>query len=486
MSIAPGRRRRGARPTARQRRARLSVLVIAIVVATAGLISAIGGGSLPRPPAAGPAPGAAGRDPYGYVTGRETDYVQRAVAGNAHVLFVNSPGGVMATAARVAPYRAAIDRATAGTGIDPNLLEGLVFVESAGRSQIIAGSDPADAAGLTQILAATGQSLLGMHIDLSRSRKLSARIDAVEAGTRPGLLAPLIARRAAADARFDPAKAIAATVRYLQVAERQFGRQDLAFESYHMGIGNLHNVLGAYDGGRPVPYAQLYFDSAPDHHPAAYRLLANFGDDSWLYYWRVLGAVQIMHLYRTDRGALRRLSSLQNADAAGAAVLHPPDRTASFADPAALAAAYQRRQVVPLPTNAATLGLSVDPSMGRSARAVGAPASLYRGLRPVALRLLIELAARVRSLSGGLQPLRLHATVSDGRYMQHTGDRFTAARTGWAFQISRRYVGPAQAGALQAMLDRLQSLDLIAWSREGSVIDVTVAFDGGAMTGRGL
>jgi hypothetical protein len=124
--------------------------------------------------------------------------------------------------------------------------------------------------------------------------------------------------------------------------------------------------------------------------------------------------------------------------------------------------------------------------MGRGARALGAPVSLYRGLRLAPLRLLIELAARVRTLSGGLEPLRVHSTVTDARYQQHTGDGFAAARTGWAFEITRHYVGRAQAGALQAMLDRLQSLDLIAWSREGSVIDVTVAFDGGAMTGRGL
>ncbi len=486
MSIAPGSRRRVARTTLRRRRARLTVLLVAIVVAIAGLISALGGGSLPQPPAAGPAAGAPGGDPYGYVPAREADYVERAAAGNAHVLFVDSPGGVMATAARVAPFRSTIDRATAGTGIDPSLVEGLVFVESAGRPQIIAGSDPADAAGLTQILASTGQSLLGMPINLARSRSLTRRIDAVAAGTRSGLLAPLIARRAAVDPRFDPTKAIAATVRYLQFAEHQFGRQDLAFESYHMGIGNLHNVLDAYDGGRPVPYAQLYFDSAPDRHPAAYRLLSNFGDDSWLYYWRVLGAVQIMHLYRTDRAALRRLSSLQTSDDAGAAVLHPPDRTPSFADPAGLAAAYQSRTLVALPTNAASLGLAVDATMGRGARSLGVPASLYRGLEPVALRLLIGLAARVRALSGGQQPLRVYATVADARYQQQTGDSFPAAGTGWAFQISRRYVGPAQAGAFQAMLDRLQSLDLIAWAREGSVIDVTVASDGGAVAGRGL
>ena len=83
--------------------------------------------------------------------------------------------------------------------------------------------------------------------------------------------------------------------------------------SYHMGIGNLQHVLSDYDGGRAGPYAQLYFDSAPGHHTAAYDLLAGLGDDSSLYYWRVLGALQIMGLYRTERPALAKLASLQTA-----------------------------------------------------------------------------------------------------------------------------------------------------------------------------
>jgi hypothetical protein len=360
-----------------------------------------------------------------------------------------------------------------------------MFVESAGQPQVIAGSDPAAAAGLTQILAQTGQALLGMHIDLAKSRKLTGQIDAVAAGSRTGRLAPLLARRAAVDDRFNPAKELAATVHYLRLAERRFGRQDLAIESYHMGMGNLDQVLADYNRGHPVPYAQLYFDSSPDRHRATYRLLAGFGDDSSLYYWRVLGAVQIMRLYRTDRHVLSRLASEQTADAAGAGVLHPPDRTETFADPAALASAYQSRALVPLPSNPAAVGLAIENRSG-VARASGAPASLYRGLKPAALRLLIELAARVRTLSGGHGPLRVYSTVTDIRAQQRTGSSFAPAATGWAFQISRRYDSPAQAAAFQAMLDRLQSLNLIAWARERSVIDVTVASDGAATAGHGL
>ena len=212
-----------------------------------------------------------------------------------------------------------------------------------------------------------------------------------------------------------------------------------------MGIGNLQDVLADYDSGRSVPYAQVYFDSTPTRHAAAFRLLAGFGDDSSLYYWPVLGAVQVMRLYRTDRSALRRLTSLQTADDAGAAVLHPVASAHPYADPAALAGAYQSHQLVPLPSNAAALGLRFAASMGAGAGQVGAPPALYRGLRPVALRLMIDLSAQVRRLSGLEAPLRIDSTVADERYQQQLfGGVYPPAATGYSFAIQRTYAGPAK------------------------------------------
>lgn len=468
------------RPTARERRRRLVYPAAALLLVVVVVIALVRGGGLTLPPRALPAPGAGRGDLFRYLPAQDADFAARAAAGNAQPLFTQSPGGALATAARVAALRPMIERATAGTGVAPDLLEALVFVESAGRPQVIAGSDPSAAAGLTQILAATGQSLLGMHIDLARSRRLTAAISAVAAGTRRGTLAPLLARRAAADDRFNPTRELAATVRYLLIAERQFHRWDLAAESYHMGMGNLHQVLADYDGGIPVSYARLYFDVAPDRHGSAFRLLASFGDDSSLYYWRLRGAESIMRLYRTDRAALRRLAGLETSASSTAPVLHPPDRTTSFADASALSDAYQNRTLVPLPANAAALGLTVDPAMGAGR---GAPRALYRGLRPGALRMLIAIAARVRTLSGA-PALGLESTVTDAASDARTGGGYPTASTGWSFQLSRHYTGAAQAQALQAVLDRLQSLDLVAWTRDGNRLDLSVAGDAAAWLAR--
>ena len=468
------------------RRGRLAVASAGAVLAIVVLVAALSSGGVPKLPPPRVAQPARVGDPFAYVPGHAADFAARATAGEGHVLFSKSPGGAIATARRVAAFRGLIDAAASGSGIDPGTLEGIVYLESAGVPDAIAGGDPANAVGLTQIEPSTGIALLGMRINLGRSRSLTAAIDRAAGLGQRGVVARLRAARARSDERFDPREALRATVRYLQVAERRFGRLDLAIESYHMGIGNLAGVLALYDGGTPVPYVQLYFDTAPDRHGAAYRLLSSFGDDSWTYYWRVLAAEQIMGLFRTDPSALRRLSSLQTGAESAALVLHPPDLTPGFGDPEALQSSYADRRLVRLPRNPASLGLAYDPGIGSYASKLGVSPAIYRGLRPVALETLIELAARVRALSGGMAPLIVTSTVADRRYQQLIGESDPPAASGWSFTIARHYASRAQAAAFQAMLDRLEALNLIAWQRYPAQIEVTVASDAGRAISGGL
>jgi hypothetical protein len=461
------------------------LLVGAVALLAAVLVAVLSPTGPPKPPLPGLAQPARAGDPFGYIPGRQAAFIARATAGNSNVLFAKSPGGAYATAARVAALRGLIDAATAGTSVDPNTLEGIVFLESAGDPNAIAGSDPAAAAGLTQIVAQTGQSLLGMHINLARSRQLTASIDQASALGERTMVVRLERQRAQIDDRFNPSRALAATVRYLELAQRNLGHWDLAVVSYHMGIGNLQDVLAAYDRGRPVPYVQLFFDTAPNRHPAAYQLLSGFGDDSWTYYWRVLAAEQIMRLYRTNPDGLRRLAALQTDAGSAAYALHPPDPSQALANPTQLDFAYAKRVILPLPANAKALGLAYDPGMGTPAHRLGVSSALYRGLRAPALDLLIELAARVRALSGGAAPLVVTSTVLDTRYQQLLGINDPTAAEGWSFTIARRYVSEAQRVAFQAMLDRLQALNLIAWERYPGVIEVTVASDAGRVIANG-
>ena len=171
----------------------------------------------------------------------------------------------MATARRVERFRADIERAADEAGVDPDLIEGMVLLESAGRPDAMASDDLEGAVGLTQILAETATSLLDMHVDVPASERLTRRLGAGARPARGGSASAPSGR--SVDERFDPQKSLAATGRYLKLAMDEFGREDLAVVSYHMGIGNLQSVLGAY-GDDDASYAQVFFDSCTGPPPA--------------------------------------------------------------------------------------------------------------------------------------------------------------------------------------------------------------------------
>ena len=389
----------------------------------------------------------------GYDAHFEADYTQRAAAGSSHVVYAKSPDGVLATAARVAEFRPLVEHATAGSGISADLVEGIVFLESAGRPDVVAGDDAASAAGLGQVLAETATNLLGMHVDLAASRSLTTQIAAAGQAGDTATVASLQAERRAVDDRFEPALALAGTVRYLELAQHRFGRTDLAVESYHMGMGNLEGALRAFAGKgsgdiatlirtRDLGYTRLFFDSSPLSHPEAYAKLAGLGDESASYLWKVFAAVEIMRLYREDRAALQQAAALQTAAASAEVALHPD------ADPATSG-------LVSLIDDPARTGYAISPAL----------AATERRLQPAALDTLTELAGVVQRIAPATQPLEVMTALGDGG--------LDAA--GYTFAIARHYSSGAEAAAFQFTLDRLQALNRIAWQRLDGVIRITVA-----------
>ncbi len=430
-------------------------------------------------------------DPFSYTPARRREFEARAAAGNAHVLYALSPGGVEATAARVSKYRAAIERVAAEADVSPAMLEALVFLESGGRPDALTAAGTEGAAGLTQIVAETATSLLGMRVDISASKRFSRRI---ARASRQRAVDRLNAQRRLIDDRFDPDKALAGSGRYLRIAEEKFGSEELAFVSYHMGMGNLDSVLSAYAGGptdEPLRYAQVYFDSSPVSHAEAYRRLYALGDDSANYLWKLRAARDIMRLYRSDPVELRRITAAQLAKNSAEEVLHPAASTPAFAAPQELEAAYDDGEIMPLPVDVRATGLRLDARMGELARKVGARPSLYRGLRPEALAMALYIAASVRAADGDQSTfLTMSSSVRDQRYQDELAKtnieatrNFSLHTTGWAFDVLRRYRTPRQARAFQSVLDRLTSLNLIAWVREPAAIHITVSSDAAALKG---
>ncbi|MEA2154809.1 MAG: hypothetical protein QOE11_949 [Solirubrobacteraceae bacterium] len=459
----------------------LAVVVLAVLGATL-LLDSSGGPRLA--PGSGQAPGQSGElvDPLAYTPERESDLIAAAARGNAHVIYAKSPGGARASAQRTARYRPLVEAAARAAKLGPDMLEAIVLLESAGRPDAAADPRLDGAVGLTQILAQTASGLLHMRVDPAGARRIGRSIARAQQHGDAPLVARLRARRRRVDERFDPPKALAATARYLVFAKGLLHRDDLAVESYHMGVGNLQTALRAYDGGDDVSYARLYFDSTPTRHATAWSSLARLGDDSSTYLWRVLAAREIMRLYRSDPAELDRVSALQNAKNSAEEVLHPQTATEQFATPDDLRAAYADGRVVKLPRPLlAEHGIRVDAQMGELAGRLRRSPATYRGLRPEALALLVVLGAGTKEISGR-SPLVLTSTVRDQRYQRllvasnrEATRNFSLHTTGWAFDILRSYRSRAQALAFEFMLGRLQSQDLIAWVREPAAIHVTVS-----------
>jgi hypothetical protein len=484
-----------------RRRRLVAACALALVVAAGAVvvIRAVASGESSAPVLV-PRAGGSTVDALAFEPGQEDELARAAAFGLSHPLYAKSPGGVVATASRTASFRPLVEQAASGSGFDPDLLEAIVFLESGGRPEVIAGDDPARASGLTQILAETAQSFLGMPVDLAKSRVLTRKIAAARERGDGARAMELRAERRAIDARFDPEQALAGTVRYLTEARRRLGRDDLAIVSYHMGIGNLTNVLRAYAGtGSDVSIPELvandglswtrvYFDSTPVDHARAYQLLSRLGDDSPTYYWRVLAAAEIMRLYRDDPGGLRELDALQTAKASSEEVLHPPSETRRFGDPADLDAAWDDHLLEPLPNDPRRLWFAIDPTLAELAPRLGQPTSLYRGLRSEALALLVYLADRVHVLSGATRPLQITSAVRDDEYqaLLRAGNPeatkgYSLHTTGYSFDVRRRYESAAQARAFQFELDNLTARGLISWVREPAAIHITVSSDAAAL-----
>jgi soluble lytic murein transglycosylase-like protein len=420
----------------RVRRRRLVAVAALAVVAALVVVLLMGGGSdQPKRLVPGGGAGSGEYDPLAYNPDRRQELEQRAAQGFSDVVYEKSPGGVVATARRVARWRPQIERVAKAHGVDPDTLAAIVFLESAGQADAIAGGDVEGAAGLTQILASTATSLLGLKVDTGRSRSLTRRI---EEATTDRQARRLERARRRIDQRFDPPRALDAAARYLAQARQKFGRDDLAVASYHMGMGNLDNVLARYksQGGDDDPgYAQLYFDVAPLRKPRAYALLSSFGDDSSTYLWRVHAAQEILRLQRTNPKKLAELEALDAEGGAGERRLYPgstPTSDSSARKP---------------PAWLTPLGLRLT----RGAARDYAPDD-------VAQAVLAYIGAGTKAISGQA-PLVVRSAH------------------GIRLEFERHYRSRKQALAFQFLLDRLQAWNLIAWGRGGDTLAVVAGPD---------
>jgi len=472
-----------------------------------------GNPAAPRPPKPPPgAPSIADRDiarfdPLAYDPEDEPKLLRRGRDGLAHVLFVKSPGGAIATAARVARWRPLVDRVSERRDVNPRTLQALIFLESAGRPGVAAGGSADSAVGLAQFLPGTARSF-GLNVDLARLRAIDRQIarnqriaarshKARKRAAARRRVASLVRERPRADERLDPAKSIDGAARYLVFAERKLGRPDLAAAAYHMGIGNLQEVIAAYVRPRPltgstrktverygITYARLYYDSTPTRNAAAYRKLLSLGDDSRHYLFKLDAADTIMRLHASESGLLERITSLQTAKASAENLLRPPDRFPPYEDAGDLRTAYAKNELIALPDEPRRLGYRVDRGMGSLARRIRERRSLFRGLRPEALATLLYVTKEVRRIAGGSH-LRVNSTVRDLRYQRalvgvnsQATRGFSLHTTGFAVDVSRRFRNRREERAFIAVLERLRAHNVVDFVYEPAAIHFTVGPEG--------
>ena len=436
------------------------------------------------------------RDPFAWSAARRTELERGAALGASHVLYAMSPGGVVASARRTDRWRDLISAAAERHGLEAATLEAIVFLESAGRPDVSAGPTPEAASGLAQIIPSTATELLGMEVDLAASIELTERIAAAKT---PEQAERLRARRAAVDERFDPARAIEGAATYLEIARRRFRADDLAVASYHMGIGNLEDVLRAYAGTGPdirvgdlveregLSYGEVFFRSTPLENRESYELLSGFLDESSQYPWKVLAAEHIMRRWREDPDGLAATAELATAKATLEEVFHPESETEVFEEPGDLEDALRAGELVALPS-LPRLGWRPARQMGELAAELEVSPALYRALRPEALATLSYLAGVTREVGGEERPLRVTSTVRDRSYQDllvgtnpEATTEYSLHTTGWSFDILRDYASRRQGRAFQYALDRLASLALIDFAVEAGAIHVTVSERGGEL-----
>jgi soluble lytic murein transglycosylase-like protein len=454
-------------------------------------------------------------DPFAWTSAREPELEAGAAAGFSHGLYDSYADGIVAAARQTASYSDRIRAAAEAEGVDPELMEAMVLLESGGNPNAIAGgTDVEGAVGLAQIVASTGADFLDMDIDVRKSQQLTDEIAATQhqaqkleekardlgrrnpkqgrdvmalAAKKASEARRAEAERARVDPRFDPEQALAGMATYLRKASDELGREDLAVTSYHMGIGNLLSVIEAYGGSDAADspsdysYARLYFDTAPFDHAEAYDVLSRFEDDSGTYLWRVLAARDILRLYDEDRPELARQVKLQGEAETSEFTFYPPDTRMTFATVGDLRDAIDSGELVTISTGEG-LGYEISPQLGKLAeQRTDISRAPYRSLTPAAEATLLYLAARVQEITGESGPkdnLILTAAARDEAYEKQLGldpDGYTLHTTGNSFDIERTYASDEQALAFQFALDRLSALGVIDYTKIGNTIHVTVS-----------
>jgi hypothetical protein len=218
--------------------------------------------------------------------------------------------------------QAVFHSAAAASGFPQDVLEAIAYLESWG--DISAESWAGSPRGIMQISLDTARTM-GLkvgHLTRYRTTKLKVRVKTAGGKVRY----KTVSRRTpytvlTRDERLIPERAIPAAAVYLAGMERTFGGRDWAIFAYHCGPGCVAEMQEITRRAHGIPkdeitVPRMYFSSSPAWNRELYQAIQQQmqRDYSPTYYFRILCAVQLLALYRSDPAAFTALAEANKSE----------------------------------------------------------------------------------------------------------------------------------------------------------------------------
>jgi hypothetical protein len=416
--------------------------------------------------------------PYPGNPGEEERFAA-AVQAQEYILYARTPDPEAAARKTVA-LRPLIEKAVQGTDIPPDVVSGIVFLESGGDPLI---GLPTKAAGVGQFIRKVAK---GYHLRVDPPGRVLRLLKLAHQGN-----AAALAKLRLVDQRYNPEVALPASAQYLQDHfKRLGGEMDIAVAAYHMGQGNLEHVVKEYCHGNAaspwrgsigktvrenhLTWTKILEEVSPGSHPKTYRALSRLKDSSWSYWYRVSCAQSLLREWQEHPDRFREKVERYK---------HPqPKRRYELAEESAWYGSQHRWEnwddlelaagdaaLVPV-DHYDSFGFSVDKGLGNRA-ATARHRELIRMARPCMAGFLGYLGTNFRSqLHNPKASLRITALVRTDQYeaeltRKQGKNLFSSHSLGYAADIAIPATTQADI-ALKFLLNDLRLKRDICWVRE--------------------
>jgi len=378
-------------------------------------------------------------------------------------------------------YSATIVKVSRKYGVPRRILEGIIFVESGGKSQIVSS---AQAVGVVQMMSGTARQY-GLRVDEARSLRIRAKI--ARFGESPKLIAELMR----IDERFNPYMCIRGGTRYLEALHGRYGNWDFAVSAYFAGEGHINDLIRHYIAGAypdlgirkdveeyQLSFNHIYFGCSPRRNPQAYEWI-KANPYSAQYYWNVVAASEAVELSRQHPRQFRqKVFQWKNLTARRRYELIPeivwyPRGTRTFSDVWEIKKAWDKGQVVKAPEYPKVFGYILDHGPhGIGVKADPSVRQYFFGSRPETIGLLMTIAYMTRDTSGHWErSLTVTSLIRSEAYQERLGSTdhsiHTVGRT-LDISINSKKITAAQLRALKFALERLKTMGDVTYAKEGS------------------